>query len=61
MSLPFITPATIEELRNLRRLGHSLESLARRLRIEHEALCVLMGEPYWKETPTEPEAPGNDE
>jgi len=61
MNLPFISSAIIKECRNLRRLGHSLESLARRLGIDAETLCVLLGEPSWKEIPPEPEAPGNDE
>ena len=56
MSLPYLPGHIIDEARDLRRQGHSLESLASRLGIESEALGTLLGEPAWKTVPAEPAA-----
>lgn len=45
----YIPGHVIEEARDLRRQGHSLESLANRLGIEPEALGMLLGEPAKRE------------
>jgi len=39
----------LEKARDLRRQGHSLESLANRIGIEPEALGMLLGEPAKRE------------
>ena len=44
MSLPYIPGHIVDECRDLRRQGHSLESLASRLGIDPEALGMLLGE-----------------
>ena len=54
--LPYVPGHIIDEARDLRRQGHSLESLASRLGIESEALGTLLGEPAWKTVPEEPAA-----
>ena len=45
MSLPYIAADIIDEARDLRRQGHSLESLATRIGISPDALATLLGEP----------------
>ena len=60
MSLPYVPGHIIDEARDLRRQGHSLESLASRIGIDPEALATLLGEPCWKSIPVEPAADGFD-
>ena len=56
MSLPYIPADIVDECREARRQGTTLESLASRLGIDAEALGTLLGEPAWKNVPAEPAA-----
>ncbi|MFO0429523.1 MAG: hypothetical protein ACK526_23350 [Planctomyces sp.] len=51
MSLPYVPADIIEEARDRRRQGDSLQVLASRIGINPEDLATLLGEPAWKQTP----------
>jgi len=57
MSLPYIDGHIINEARDRRRQGDSLETLASRIGISPENLATLLGEPAWR---TVPEAQADD-
>jgi len=48
MSLPYIPGHIIDEARDRRRQGDSLETLASRIGISPENLATLLGEPAWR-------------
>ena len=54
MSTPYTPPHIIQEVRDLRRQGHSLQALAARIGITAEDLAALLGEPQWRMIPAEP-------
>jgi hypothetical protein len=61
MSLPYVPADIIEEARDRRRQGDSLQVLASRIGINPEDLATLLGEPVWKQIPdSEPVADGCD-
>jgi hypothetical protein len=47
MSLPYVPADIIDEARDRRRQGDSLEGLAGRIGISPEDLATLLGEPQW--------------
>jgi hypothetical protein len=51
MSLPYVPADIIDEARDRRRQGDSLESLASRIGVSPEDLATLLGEPTWKQIP----------
>ena len=57
MSLPYIPADIIDEAKDRRRQGDSLEGLASRIGVSPEDLATLLGEPQWKQIPaSEPNA-----
>ena len=52
MSLPYIPGHIIDECRDLKRQGHSIATLASRLGVLPEDLATLLGEPVWKQLPS---------
>jgi hypothetical protein len=51
MSLPYVPADIIDEAKDRRRQGDSLEGLASRIGISPEDLSRLLGEPVWKQIP----------
>jgi hypothetical protein len=51
MSLPYIPADIIDEARDRRRQGDSLQGLASRIGVSAEDLATLLGEPAWKQVP----------
>ena len=55
MSLPYVPGHIIDEARDLRRQGFSLDTLASRIGVSAEELAMLLGEPVWKQLPADTE------
>jgi len=56
MSIPYIPRHILQEARDLRHQGHSIQGLAPRIGITAEDLAKLLGEPQWRTIPAEPVA-----
>ncbi len=52
MTNPYIDASTLDECREARRQGRTLEYLAGQLQCEPEHLATLLGEPAWKSEPS---------
>ncbi len=56
MSPPYVPGHIIDEAKDRRRQGDSLEGLASRIGISPEDLATLLGEPQWKAEPAKSDA-----